>query len=248
MESPPTSGTTFVQAEPSNFRALVQKLTGPSKLSSSNHKLQAEPFRALVQKLTGASEDSSSNHKLQAEPSNFRALVQKLTGASEDSSSNHKLQAEPSNFRALVQKLTGPSNLSSSNHKLPVTYSTRVSLGPKIPPFKLQERRQSRKKLETHLQIVPAAEHPNPAPANHITSSSPVQNRMFTSNGNGSTLDFAAAQRILISPRTAMSREESEKRGIAEKGYYLHPTPPGCRRSEPPELLTLFPLHHSSST
>lgn len=171
------------------------------------------------------------------------------------------VQADPSNFRALVQKLTGVSRDSSSNHKLPVTYVTRESLGPQIPPFKLQDRRKSRKKLEINLQIVPAVEHPNSAPTNHITSSLPVQNRMFTSNGNDSrgemgmtktsaesTLDILVAQRMLISPRTAMSREKLEKRGIAEKGYYLHPTPPGCRGSDPPELLTLFPLHHTSST
>ncbi|MCD9560565.1 hypothetical protein HAX54_019264 [Datura stramonium] len=43
-----------------------------------------------------------------------------------------------------------------------------------------------------------------------------------------------------VSPRSPM---EEEERAIAEKGYYLHPSPLSTPRgSEPPELLPLFPL------
>ncbi|KAK1364019.1 VQ domain-containing protein [Heracleum sosnowskyi] len=175
------------------------------------------------------------------------------------------IQADPSNFRALVQKLTGP----RSNHKLPVTYSGRESVGPRIPPFKLQERKQNRKKLEIDLQIVPGVEDPYSPSTKHIKSSSPVQNRMLISNNDGfwvfndgsrgqmgmakaspvsSSLDFMVAHSTAISPTTPMtSREELEEKGLAEKGYYLHPTlPAGCRGSDPPALLPLFPLHHHS--
>lgn len=52
------------------------------------------------------------------------------------------------------------------------------------------------------------------------------------------------------SPRTPKSpyedeeEKEEEERVIAEKGFYLHPSP---RASQPPELLPLFPLHSPSN-
>ena len=35
---------------------------------------------------------------------------------------------------------------------------------------------------------------------------------------------------------------EEEERAIAEKGFYLHPSP-GSNNGDPPKLLPLFPLH-----
>ncbi|KAK1360097.1 VQ domain-containing protein [Heracleum sosnowskyi] len=165
------------------------------------------------------------------------------------------VQADPSNFRAVVQKLTGaPSD--PSTPKLPVTLSSRLpagkptsgDMGPRKQPFKLQERRQSGKKLELQLNN-------NNNNDNNRTSSlgfsafSPRQRMMMFSpvspldmllltrgNGNGS------------SPRTPMSPIEQEERAIADKGFFLHPSPLTTPRGSDPELLPLFPLHSPKLT
>lgn len=49
------------------------------------------------------------------------------------------------------------------------------------------------------------------------------------------------------SPRTPMSPVEEEERAIAEKGFYLHPSPLTTPRGSEPELLPLFPLHSPTS-
>ncbi|KAH0773260.1 hypothetical protein KY290_010397 [Solanum tuberosum] len=49
-----------------------------------------------------------------------------------------------------------------------------------------------------------------------------------------------------ISPRSTMEDEEEEKRAIAEKRFYLHPNTP--RASQPPQLLSLFPLQSPKAT
>ncbi|RAL41371.1 hypothetical protein DM860_010165 [Cuscuta australis] len=138
------------------------------------------------------------------------------------------VQADPSNFRAVVQRLTGAGQ-DPSAQKLPKVAARRTSpgeMGPRRPAFKLHERRQAARKLEISLgrcgipvPLSPSAAHPSPV----------------------SPLDIAGTPRT---PRSPM--EVEEERGIAEKGYYLHPSPLGgarTGRSEPPELLTLFPLH-----
>ncbi|WMV21967.1 hypothetical protein MTR67_015352 [Solanum verrucosum] len=49
------------------------------------------------------------------------------------------------------------------------------------------------------------------------------------------------------SPRSPMELEE--EKAIAEKGFYLHPSPLSTPRgAEPPELLPLFPLQSPTAT
>lgn len=161
------------------------------------------------------------------------------------------VQADPSNFRAVVQKLTGaPSD--PSTPKLPVTLSSRLpagkptsgDIGPRKQPFKLQERRQSGKKLELQL---------NNNNDNNRTSSlgfsafSPRQRMMMFSPV--SPLDMLLMTRGSgTSPRTPMSPVEQEERAIADKGFYLHPSPLTTPRGSDPELLPLFPLHSPKLT
>ncbi|OVA05865.1 VQ [Macleaya cordata] len=154
------------------------------------------------------------------------------------------VQADPSTFRALVQKLTGVTE-NPSIEKLPVTTTPSRSsqtgktllseVGPRKPGFKLHERRNSMRKLEIKL-----------------SNGSPFVNggrfRSCCFNGGNenmflvspvSTLDFFCRG----SPKTPRSPQEEEEKAIAEKGFYLHPSPLSTpRNSEPPELLPLFPL------
>ncbi|KAJ7962823.1 VQ motif containing protein [Quillaja saponaria] len=160
------------------------------------------------------------------------------------------VQADPSNFRAVVQKLTGASE-DPSTPKLPLTLPSRFTtahnnstseMGLKRPTFKLHERRQTTKKLE--LSIIGLGEKPN----------GPYY-RPRGGGGGGGVLGFGGEMVMASpvspfellargSPRTPRSPREEEERAIAEKGFYLHPSPlstPGG--SDPPQLLPLFPLH-----
>ncbi|KAL6996640.1 hypothetical protein U1Q18_006771 [Sarracenia purpurea var. burkii] len=176
------------------------------------------------------------------------------------------VQADPSTFRAVVQRLTGVPHDHPFPHKLPVTLPARLSgkplpadIGPRRSAFKLHERRQSARKLEIKLNHGGASAPLGSPPS--IT----MQQRSFLGFGGGcgggemvmvspvSPLDLFARG----SPRTPLSSSsssltlEEEERAIAEKGFYLHPSPLSTPRGSEPELLPLFPLHsprHDSSS
>lgn len=161
------------------------------------------------------------------------------------------VQADPSNFRAVVQKLTGaPSD--PSTPKLPVTLPSRLpagkptsgDIGPRKQPFKLQERRQSGKKLELQLNN---NNNDNRTSSLGFSAFSPRQRMMMFSPV--SPLDMLLMGRGNgNSPRTPMSPVEQEERAIADKGFYLHPSPLTTPRGSDPELLPLFPLHSPKLT
>ncbi|GKV03124.1 hypothetical protein SLEP1_g15486 [Rubroshorea leprosula] len=153
------------------------------------------------------------------------------------------VQADATTFRDLVQRLTG---LASDSERLPLTLPSRTwskpllpggdTTGPRRSPFKLQERRQQTlRKLEIKMGLTSLHDSSPPmtTPCRfESTTPSPVtplsESLFFPSSGTES-------------PSTpAVSEEE---KGIAEKGFYLHPSPLNTPRgSDPPELLTLFPL------
>ncbi|KAL7165915.1 hypothetical protein ACSBR2_036729 [Camellia fascicularis] len=140
------------------------------------------------------------------------------------------VQADTTTFRELVQKLTGATG--DPADKLPVTFPTRLSSRPYNPidatgirrsPFKLQERRHTMRKLEIKLGLTSLR-----------NSSSPTIQSPVTPLGCDAVFSAVAGSGGVDSP---------EERAIAEKGFYLHPSPLSTpRKSEPPELLTLFPL------
>ncbi|KDP33493.1 hypothetical protein JCGZ_07064 [Jatropha curcas] len=150
------------------------------------------------------------------------------------------VQADTNTFRDLVQKLTGLAG--DSSEKFPVTLPTKLSsklshpvdpTGPRRSSFKLQERRQHTiRKLEIELGLTSQfsfrkthrLESPIPSPVTPLSSDS----LFFRSPGTESPSSPAVSE---------------EEKAIAEKGFYLHPSPLTTPRgSEPPELLTLFPL------
>ncbi|KAL3633073.1 hypothetical protein CASFOL_026057 [Castilleja foliolosa] len=129
------------------------------------------------------------------------------------------VQADPSNFRAVVQRLTG----AAPGKSIP------GEMGPRRPGFKLQERRPKARNLEIKLSGATALHSPTPARCLRSENNfmpSPV-----------SPLEYTAAR---VSPRSVV---EEEERAIADKGFYLHPSPLSTPRgSDPPELLPLFPV------
>ena len=165
------------------------------------------------------------------------------------------VQADPSNFRAVVQKLTGASD-DPSAPKLPLTLPSRLAaaqshhrpavggevIGPKKPNFKLHERRNAAaKRLELPIDTAMSMMMMSVSPTSSLVRSRTTTTTLVASPVSPLELFLARA-----SPRTP--HEEEEERAIAEKGFYLHPSP---RASQPPELLPLFPLHsptHNNNT
>ncbi|KAK7381564.1 hypothetical protein VNO80_00109 [Phaseolus coccineus] len=149
------------------------------------------------------------------------------------------VQADPSNFRAVVQKLTGASD-DPASPKLPLTLPSRLAaqsplVGPKRPNFKLHERRHAAaKNLDLPVLMVSSNNVSilRNRTCENLVMASPVSPLEMLARG---------------SPRTP--HEEEEERAIAEKGFYLHPSPLSTpRASQPPELLPLFPLHSPTTT
>ncbi|KAK6147823.1 hypothetical protein DH2020_018735 [Rehmannia glutinosa] len=136
------------------------------------------------------------------------------------------VQADPSTFRAVVQRLTGK--------------TTSGEMGPRRPAFKLHERRPTAaRKLE--IKLGGASLHSPPPPAAARSHRSFLGENMVMVSPV-SPLEYLAAARG--SPKTPRLPMEEEERAIADKGFYLHPSPLSTPRgSDPPELLPLFPLH-----
>ncbi|KAF6168274.1 hypothetical protein GIB67_014509 [Kingdonia uniflora] len=137
------------------------------------------------------------------------------------------IQADSSSFKQVVQMLTGSSETTKQATK-PINNIPPIKNGPKKQGFKLYERRNSLKNLKIS-PLMPGFVQRNP----EILSPS--------------ILDFPS---LVLSPVTPLipdpfnrSPPTAEQRAIAEKGFYLHPSPVSTPRdSEPPRLLPLFPV------
>ncbi|KAL9156623.1 hypothetical protein ABFS82_09G089900 [Erythranthe guttata] len=154
------------------------------------------------------------------------------------------VQADPSTFRSVVQRLTG-----ADPAKISAAKPNSGEMGPRRPAFKLHERRPTARKLEIKLGGGGGAA----AAALHSPSCSSSAPRNYQRSYGGesmvmvspvSPLEYLAAAAARGSPGTPRSPVEEEERAIADKGFYLHPSPLSTPRgSDPPELLPLFPLH-----
>lgn len=141
------------------------------------------------------------------------------------------VQADTNSFKQVVQMLTGSTKPTQDPSPAP----PKVSIPPiktgqqKKQGFKLYERRNS---LKNGLMI-----NPNSAPK--FGYGSPRFHEILSP----SILDFPS---LALSPVTPLSvgNSSEEDRAIAEKGFYLHPSPraatPGSTAE--PQLLPLFPV------
>ncbi|KAI3702843.1 hypothetical protein L6452_28596 [Arctium lappa] len=158
------------------------------------------------------------------------------------------VQADTTNFKQVVQMLTGSSETakqaSSKPTQQPDPNPAKVSIPPiktgqqKKPGFKLYERRNS---LKNGLMI-----NPNSVPkfGSGYGSGSPRFHEILSP----SILDFPALVLSPVTPLTgdpfyksspSVGNSSEEDRAIAEKGFYLHPSP---RAAAEPQLLPLFPV------
>lgn len=170
------------------------------------------------------------------------------------------VQADTSTFKQVVQMLTGSTETakqaSSKTNQDPPTPTQPTTRNFTIPPiknkpqkqqnsFKLYERRNNN--LKNSLMINTLL--PNFANNNSITGFSPRNKPEILSP---SLLDFP---KLTLSPVTPLNEDpfnksspslgnssSEEERAIAEKGFYLHPSPMSTPRDSEPQLLPLFPV------
>lgn len=147
------------------------------------------------------------------------------------------VQAEPHTFRDLVQKHTG----APPGDKLPVAAPppARSAVGPRRPAFKLQERRPSVRKLEIKLGLT-SLHQAQPSPRSPQAPPTPRQQYLLLAAAGAPAASFPSPVTPLWAGPLFSPAASDEDRAIAEKGFYLHPSPRGG--SDPPELLPLFPL------
>ncbi|KAJ4841904.1 hypothetical protein Tsubulata_011237 [Turnera subulata] len=178
---------------------------------------------------------------VQADTSTFKQVVQMLTGSTETAK------------QASSSKTTSPQDPPTT---VPPTTTTRNFTIPPIknPPkkqtsFKLYERRNNSFKNSLMINtLLPSFANNNSSP---VTGFSPRTKPEILSP---SLLDFPKL--TLSSPVTPLnddpfnkspsslgnSSSSEEERAIAEKGFYLHPSPMSTPRDSEPQLLPLFPV------
>ncbi|KAJ8491677.1 hypothetical protein OPV22_013398 [Ensete ventricosum] len=168
------------------------------------------------------------------------------------------VQADTSSFKQVVQMLTGSAETvaaaaaaaaNSTVRKAPVAPATKAT-GPKKPAFKLYERRNSLKNLKILSPLIPTFFNSNPSTPVTAAGFSPRKQPEILSP---SILDFPS---LVLSPITPLipdpfnrsphpnseAAKWAEDRAIAEKGFYLHPSPRASAEADPPRLLPLFPV------
>ncbi|KAI6687290.1 VQ motif-containing protein 4 [Syzygium oleosum] len=162
------------------------------------------------------------------------------------------VQADTTNFKQVVQMLTGSSETVNKQASKQPSASTSPQDPPSLPPcnsksaippkrqgFKLYERRNSLKNSLMINTLIPGFA-PN-------SGFSPRKPEILSP----SMLDFP---RLALSPVTPLNEDpfnksspslgnsSEEERAIAEKGFYLHPSPMNTPRDAEPQLLPLFPV------
>ncbi|RWR96237.1 VQ motif-containing protein 4 [Cinnamomum micranthum f. kanehirae] len=154
------------------------------------------------------------------------------------------IQADTSSFKQVVQMLTGSSETNTKQvaktTDLSKTAMAPIKTGPKKPAFKLYERRNSLKNLKIS-PFMPGFQN------NCHNGFSPRKPEILSP----SMLDFPS---LVLSPVTPLIPDPFkrspappgdfsalEEKAIAEKGFYLHPSPMSTPRESEPRLLPLFP-------
>ncbi|XVF18822.1 hypothetical protein REPUB_Repub11eG0056200 [Reevesia pubescens] len=181
---------------------------------------------------------------VQADTTTFKQVVQMLTGSSEtakQASSKPPTQQQQQNqhhhHHHHYQQKQDPSLPSKSSFPIPPIKTN----SPRKQNFKLYERRNSN--LKNSLMI------------NTFLPSSVTNNSSFSPRNteilSPSLLDFP---KLVLSPVTPLNEDpfnksspslgnsSEEEKAIAEKGFYLHPSPMSTPRDTEPRLLPLFPV------
>ncbi|XP_028792957.1 VQ motif-containing protein 4 [Neltuma alba] len=161
---------------------------------------------------------------VQADTSSFKQVVQMLTGSSHPPSQDPASAPPPP-----------PPSSAAKNFNIPP-----VKTAPKKQGFKLYERRNSLKNSLMINTLVPNYAHSS-------GFSSPRKPEILSP----SILDFPSLTLSPVTPLNddpfdksspSLGNSSEEEKAIAEKGFYLHPSPMSTPRDSEPQLLPLFPL------
>ncbi|KAK7272547.1 hypothetical protein RJT34_29209 [Clitoria ternatea] len=173
------------------------------------------------------------------------------------------VQADTSTFKQVVQMLTGSSDTTKQDHPPqqppPPPSSRNFNIPPiKTPPKnkqlgKLIERRNNSLKNSLMLNtLMPNFAHT--INSNNNNSSSPAGFSPFNNKPeilSPSLLDFPSLALSPVTPLNddpfdksspSLGNSSEEEKAIAEKGFYLHPSPITTPRDSQPQLLPLFPV------
>ncbi|XWS52075.1 hypothetical protein CRYUN_Cryun11dG0036000 [Craigia yunnanensis] len=183
---------------------------------------------------------------VQADTTTFKQVVQMLTGSSETAKqaspkppTQQQNQQHHHHHHHQQQQQQDPPLLSKSSFPIPPIKTN----SPKKQSFKLYERRNSN--LKNSLMINTFL--PSSVTKNSSSFSSPRNTEILSP----SLLDFP---RLALSPVTPLNEDpfnksspslgnsSEEEKAIAEKGFYLHPSPLSTPRDTEPQLLPLFPV------
>ncbi|XVE80124.1 hypothetical protein DITRI_Ditri14bG0114100 [Diplodiscus trichospermus] len=175
---------------------------------------------------------------VQADTTTFKQVVQMLTGSSERAkqASSSKPPTQQQNQQQQLQDPTLPSKSSFPIPPIKTSPSKKQS-------FKLYERRNSNLKSSLMINTFLSSSVTN----NSSSFSSPRNTEILSP----SLLDFP---KLALSPVTPLNEDpfnksspslgssSEEEKAIAEKGFYLHPSPLSTPRDTEPQLLPLFPV------
>ncbi|KAF1884951.1 hypothetical protein Lal_00028840 [Lupinus albus] len=157
------------------------------------------------------------------------------------------VQADTSSFKQVVQMLTGSQDTTKPTQQQQQQQPPPSSRNFNIPPIKTSSKKQQGFKLY---------ERRNSNLKNSLMINTLVPNLAYNKPEilSPSLLDFPSLS--LLSPITPLNDHDpfdksslsslgsssEEDRAIAEKGFYLHPSPMSTPREFEPQLLPLFPL------
>lgn len=202
--------------------------------SNSNNGIQIQTPPLTPKTIPRSDSNPYPTTFVQADTTTFKQVVQMLTGSSETTTST------------TTTTTTTTSTTTRPNQDLP-QHPTRnfnippIKTAPKKQGFKLYERRNSLKNSVLMLNTL----MPNVLPRKQ-------QQQYQQEILSPSLLDFPS---LALSPVTPLNDDPFDKsspslgnssseedKAIAEKGFYLHPSPITTPRDSEPQLLPLFPL------
>ncbi|PRQ31232.1 hypothetical protein RchiOBHm_Chr5g0033211 [Rosa chinensis] len=218
--------------------ASYSPLNSPTSNGSSNNNNNSGVPTPTTPKLTPRSDSNPyATTFVQADSSNFKHVVQMLTGSSETTTKQTNKHTQESSS----------SPLSSKNFTIPP-----VKTAPKKQQgFKLYERRSQNLKNSLMINtLMPNFAHHRSQASSGFSPRHPAEIL------SPSLLDFPS---LTLSPVTPLNDDHFDKsassplgnssseedRAIAEKGFYLHPSPrtsTSTPREPEPRLLPLFPV------
>ncbi|KAI9085923.1 hypothetical protein K1719_032000 [Acacia pycnantha] len=174
------------------------------------------------------------------------------------------VHADTSSFKQVVQLLTGSSKPQLSDSLPPPSPSSKsftippVKMSPKKQGFKLYERRNNLKNnlfINTFTPNFPPnsgfpprkPEILSPSlldfPSLALSPVTPLNDREHSTDPfDKSSLSPLLTTTTSSSTASLSSWSEEEERAIAEKGFFLHPSPLTTPRDSEPRLLPLFPV------